>query len=201
MARRPDFPSRVSTPVTGPVRTAPVRTGKASPARRRVDVSDWLGGIRFSGFMAIMLSLVVLAVFVLVPSIGTYLEQRQRIASLQEAVAVSQAEVDRLEAERDRWTDANYIASQARERLYYVKPGEVVYLVDNDIDESLLPMSHGPVSDKVEKTKVDWMTKALRSVTESGLAQSVMVPEGATDTPEPTEPAGESGEQTDLPTP
>ncbi len=194
MARRPDFPSRVSAPTTAPVRMTTARGSKTTNRAKRVDVRDWLGGIRFSGFMAIMLGLVVLAVFVLVPSIGTYLEQRQRIASLQEAVAVSQKEVDRLEAERDRWTDANYIASQARERLYYVKPGEVVYLVDNDLDESLLPLGRGPVSDKVEKTSVNWMTKALRSVTESGLAQSVAVTDEAANTPEP-------GEQTDSPTP
>lgn len=201
MARRPDFPSRGSATPTAPVRVAAERGRRPTGGRHRVDVRDWLGGIRFSGFMAIMLSLVVLAVFVLVPSIGTYLEQRQRIASLQEAVAVSQAEVDRLEAERDRWTDANYIASQARERLYYVKPGEVVYLVDNDLDESLLPHARGPVSDKVQKTSIDWMTKALRSVTESGLAQSVAVPEDGADTPDPATPVPESGEQTGSPSP
>lgn len=190
MPRRPDFPSRVSTPAR-----ADTSSGyRGTTGTKRVDVRDWLRGIRFSGFMAIMLGLVVLAVFVLVPSISTYLEQRQRIASLQEAVAVSQIEVDRLEAERDRWTDANYIASQARERLYYVKPGEVVYLVDNDLDEALLPIGRGPVSDQVQKTNVDWMTKALRSVTESGLAQSVVPTEDAAITPEP-------GEPTDSPTP
>ena len=48
---------------------------------RRVDVRGWLGGIRLSGFMLIMLGLVVLAVFVLVPTIGTYVGQRQQIAA------------------------------------------------------------------------------------------------------------------------
>ena len=44
--------------------------------RRTVDVREWAGGIRFSAFTAIMLGLVVLAVFVLVPTVGTYLSQR-----------------------------------------------------------------------------------------------------------------------------
>jgi hypothetical protein len=34
-----------------------------------------------------------------------------------------------MEAERDRWQDPVYIRSQARDRLYYVLPGEVSYLV------------------------------------------------------------------------
>ena len=48
--------------------------------RRTVDVREWAGGIRFSAFTAIMLGLVVLAVFVLVPTVGTYLSQRQQVS-------------------------------------------------------------------------------------------------------------------------
>ena len=47
------------------------RTPRVRNARRGVDVRGWLGGIRVSGFMVIMLGLVVLAAFVLVPTIGT----------------------------------------------------------------------------------------------------------------------------------
>ncbi len=67
---------------TAPPSRAPRRRG----ARRPVDVRGWLGGIRLSGFMVIMLGLVVLAAFVLVPTIGTYLDQRQQIAALEAAV-------------------------------------------------------------------------------------------------------------------
>src|SRR5690606_12538886 len=94
----------------------------------------WLGGIRLSGFMVIMLGLVVLAAFVLVPTLGTYIDQRQQIAALEESVELTQAQVAELERERERWNDPAYITTQARERLYYVKPGEIVYLVDDDLD-------------------------------------------------------------------
>lgn len=199
MARRPDLPSRISqhTPKreTATITTQPRATRQV--AANRVDVRGWLGGIRFSGFMAIMLGLVVLAVFVLVPSVGTYLDQRQRIASLQESVALTQAEVDALQEERDRYDDPNFIASQARERLYYVKPGEVVYLVDNDLDANILPLQHGPVSKDVEKTNVNWMSSMLISVTEAGLARS-----GSTEGTAPVEPepVPTPGEQTETPT-
>ena len=140
-------------------------------APRRVDVRGWLGGIRLSGFMLIMMGLVVLAAFVLRPTLGTYLDQRQRIAVLEEAIATDQKQIDGLIAERERWADPAYITTQARERLYYVKPGEVVYLVDNDLDAALQPAERAPVSDTVTTTKSDWMTQLLRSVTSAGVAE------------------------------
>ncbi|PVW06206.1 septum formation initiator [Microbacterium sp. Gd 4-13] len=153
-------------------RVPPSRTsGQGDP---RVDVRAWLGGIRFSGFMVIMLGLVVLAVFTLVPTVGTYVDQRQQIAGLQDAVSLSQSEVDDLEAQRERWTDPAYITTQARERLYYVKPGEVVYLVDDDLPPSALPQDEAPVSEDVEQTRTDWMAQLVRSVTTAGLAQTAV---------------------------
>ncbi|GAA1963616.1 FtsB family cell division protein [Microbacterium aquimaris] len=166
-----------------------------SRTRRPVDVRSWLGGIRLSGFMVIMLGLVVLAAFVLVPTIGTYVEQRQRIAALESAVALAQEDVERLEAQQDRWRDPAFITTQARERLYYVKPGEVVYLVDNDLASADVPQEQAPVSEDVEQTRTDWMTQMVRSVTEAGLAQTV-VP--ASEEPAPETPV--DGDDT-TPTP
>jgi cell division protein FtsB len=137
-----------------------------------VDVRGWLGGIRLSGFMVIMLGLVVLAAFVLVPTVGTYVDQRQQIEALRDAVTLSEQEVADLEAQRERWTDPAYITTQARERLYYVRPGEVVYLVDNDLPASALPQEEGEVSDEVGQTRTDWMSQLVRSVATAGLART-----------------------------
>ncbi|QIG41265.1 septum formation initiator family protein [Microbacterium sp. 4R-513] len=155
--------------------------------------------------MVIMLGLVVLAAFVLVPTIGTYVDQRQQIAALAESVQVSHEEVDDLEAERDRWRDPAFITTQARERLYYVKPGEVVYLVDNDLTPAQLPQDQQPVTDEVEQTRTDWMAQLVRSVTAAGLAQtarevSIGVPdESPAETP--VETPGESPADTPGGTP
>ncbi|WP_241245805.1 septum formation initiator family protein [Microbacterium sp. 4R-513] len=189
----------MTTGAAPPSRTRPVRE------RRQVDVRGWLGGIRLSGFMVIMLGLVVLAAFVLVPTIGTYVDQRQQIAALAESVQVSHEEVDDLEAERDRWRDPAFITTQARERLYYVKPGEVVYLVDNDLTPAQLPQDQQPVTDEVEQTRTDWMAQLVRSVTAAGLAQtarevSIGVPdESPAETP--VETPGESPADTPGGTP
>jgi len=172
---------------TAPPSHTPRRTQtRRRPPRPPVDVRAWLGGIRLSGFMVIMLGLVVLAAFVLVPTVGTYVDQRQQIAALQAAVEVSQDDVADLQAQRDRWADPAYITTQARERLYYVKPGEVVYLVDNDLPAALVPQEQAPVSDQVEQTRTDWMAQFVRSVTEAGIAQTVKAPEVGVPDPVPS---------------
>ncbi|MCC2029494.1 septum formation initiator family protein [Microbacterium sp. YMB-B2] len=164
MTRRPVPPSRAQAASV----QAPTR-----PSRRpQVDVRDWASGIRLSGFMVIMLSLVVLGAWVLVPTLGTYIDQRQKIAALEASVQVSADEIEALEQVRERWDDPAYITTQARERLYYVKPGEVTYLVDNDLDPASLPQEQAPVSDELEERPADWMPQLLRSVAGAGLAQN-----------------------------
>lgn len=146
---------------------------RGSRGGRRVDVRDWVGGIRMSGFMGIMLGLVILAAFVLVPTIGTYIDQRQQIAALTHDVQATQDEITELTTERERWRDEAYIVAQARERLYYRRPGEVVYLVADDLTSDLIEPDQRPVSESVQETRRDWMTQFLRSVTEAGLAKTV----------------------------
>ena len=124
--------------------------------------------------MVIMLGLVVLGAFVLVPSVGTYLDQRAQIAALEQSVKATTEEVAALESERERWSDPAYITTQARERLYYVRPGEVVYLVDNDLPASAIPKEQAAVSKELEETKTDWMAQLVRSVIAAGTAQTVV---------------------------
>lgn len=176
MARRPAPPSpSPAAKGSGPAERTSTRA--ASPTRGhgaapRVDVREWTAGIRLSAFSVIMLSLVVLGAWVLVPTLGTYIDQRQKIAALEASVQVSQDQIAALEAERERWNDPAYITTQARERLYYVKPGEVVYLVDNDLDPSALPREQEPVSDTLEEKPSDWMPQLLRTLVSTGLSDT-----------------------------
>jgi len=170
MARRPAPPS------PSPRAPAAAKTsGRPSTAPARgVDVREWASGIRLSAFSVIMLSLVVLGAWVLVPTLGTFIDQRQKIAALEASIQVSQDQIDALQRERERWSDPAYITTQARERLYYVKPGEVVYLVDNDLDPAALPREQDPVSDTLEEKPADWMPQLLRSLTSAGLSQTAV---------------------------
>ncbi len=123
--------------------------------------------------MVVMLGLVVLAAFVLVPTVGMYVAQRQEIAALERSVARTQDEIAELREQRERWNDPAYVTTQARERLYYVRPGEIVYLIDNDLAAGALPAQEDPVSADVTVTRTDWMTQMLTSVASAGLAESV----------------------------
>jgi cell division protein FtsB len=150
------------------------RPASPSSSARSVDVREWASGIRLSAFAVIMLSLVVLGAWVLVPTLGTYIDQRQKIAAAEEAVQISKDEIAALEREQERWKDPAYITTQARERLYFVKPGEVVYLIDNDLDPADLPPEQQPVSDALEQSEADWMPQLLRSLAAAGLAQTAV---------------------------
>lgn len=171
MARRPVPPPSASRPATADRRRS--GSGRAASSRS-VDVREWASGIRLSGFAVIMLSLVVLGTWVLVPTIGTYLGQKQKIAALEHSVQVTQSQIAELERERERWDDPAYITTQARERLYYIKPGEVVYLVDDDLDPADLPPEQQQVSDELEERPADWMPQLLRGLTSAGLSKTAV---------------------------
>ena len=97
MAKRPDLPSRHSEAPAEDTRGSARRVSKrptsargssartprgaraATGGERTVDVRDWLGGVRLSAFMFIMLGLVILAVLVLLRDQGGEAEaSRQR---------------------------------------------------------------------------------------------------------------------------
>ena len=79
---------------------------------------------------AAMLAVVVcmLAISLAYP-LREYLAQRGDIAQYRAQVAEQQQRVADLEAARDRWKDPAYVEAQARQRLHYVMPGEIAYVV------------------------------------------------------------------------
>lgn len=74
---------------------------------------------------------IVLGTFLVSQDVQTYLDQRRQITEMEESIKLAEQAVADMQAERDRWQDPVYIRSQARDRLYYVLPGEVSYLVMN----------------------------------------------------------------------
>ncbi|MCU1410494.1 MAG: septum formation initiator family protein [Rhodoglobus sp.] len=131
----------------------------------------WLRTIRLSGFTLLMLGLLILAVIVLAPNLRVLIEQRQQIAALQAAVDTAKSSVDGLESDVARWSDPAYIESQARERLFYVFPGDVSYLVVGD-DTGPTTSDGIPISDQIQTTQVDWVRTLLSSVYTAGLTDA-----------------------------
>jgi cell division protein FtsB len=133
--------------------------------------ANWLRGIRLSGFTIMTLAILVLFIVVLAPSLRIWVEQRQEIAALRAEVESAKEALDDLEGERARWDDPSYVETQARERLYYVKPGEFSYLVIDDGATVTMP-SGVPISDELQTTEVDWVKTMLSSVLTAGLTQA-----------------------------
>ncbi|TFB78635.1 septum formation initiator family protein [Cryobacterium sp. TMS1-20-1] len=150
----------------------------------------WLRGIRFSGFSLVMMVILVLAVVILAPSLRTYAEQRQQISQLSRAVADQQDEVDRLTSQRERWNDRTYVTTQARERLFYVLPGDISFLVINDLPVvAPLEADAAPVSTNIQSTKIDWLGSLFASTMTAGLAPQAGAPATLTPaTPETVAP-------------
>ncbi|MGO2660761.1 FtsB family cell division protein [Mycetocola reblochoni] len=163
--------------------------------RRQTGATDqgWLWSLRFSGYSALVFGLVVLAVASLAPNVTQLVAQRQQIAELSRSVTEDRDEVERLKAERERWNDKTFVTSQARDRLYFVKPGEVSFIVINDIDQGALTGTAGDISDEVEAASVQWPSALLGSIVNSGGARTVSEVPGAVPDPDTTEPAPADG--------
>ncbi len=107
------------------------RTGKSEP---KVPVALSQGkllakSLRLNSSWVSVILVVVIGSFLVSPDVEAFLNQRRQIAEMEESIRLAQEQVAQMQEERDRWQDPVYIRSQARDRLYYVLPGEVSYLV------------------------------------------------------------------------
>lgn len=144
-------------------RKIPVRTAAGTSK-----AGTWLGNIRMSGFSVLIISLTVLGVLILAPNLRILVEQRQQIATLQATQNQQKQELTQLEAQRARWDDPAYVRAQARDRLYFVMPGEVSYLVLNDANVEDLKREN--ISTSVQNTSSDWVAGLLGSFLVAGLS-------------------------------
>ncbi|HET9827319.1 MAG TPA: septum formation initiator family protein [Nocardioidaceae bacterium] len=105
-------------------------------------------------------------------SMRAFLHQRHQLATLSATISSSQADVDRLTQERDRWRDPAFVRTVAHQRLGWVLPGEIGFQV---LDEHGRPLSHTdslPAQDSVTgATRPLWWQSAWGSVLAAGRPQ------------------------------
>lgn len=128
---------------------------------------QWMRSMRLSGFSVVMLTLLVIAVIALAPSIRTFVEQQNQLAALRQAVEDRRDAVDDLNGEIARWDDPAYIEAQARDRLVYVYPGDITYLVIDD-GSAVTTDDGAPISTDLQPTQVDWVRALLGTVVQAG---------------------------------
>lgn len=131
----------------------------------------WLRDFRLSGFAVTVLGLLAAAIVILAPGLKTLVEQRQEIARLEQQVADAQDAVDDLTEQIARWDDPAYVEAQARDRLYYVYPGDYAYIIITG-DDVTTTADGLPISGEIQSTQVDWMRALLASFYQAGLTDA-----------------------------
>lgn len=167
------------------------RKTKAKRPSRSLAIS-----LQASGFTATVLALIVTGVVVLSPSLQVLAEQRQQIAQLEAELEATDLEVVRLEDQLERWNDRVFVETQARSRLMFVYPGDITYLVLDDLPDEA-DDSDVIISDEIQLAQPDWRESLFASylvaaTTQAAPAELLETPGDTTLLPAPQSGDGES---------
>ncbi len=130
--------------------------------KSRASAAQVLLNLQASGFVVTFLVLIVAGVVILSPTLRVLAEQQQEIASLEAAFAESEQQVVALEEQRERWKDPAFVETQARERLLFVYPGDITYLVIDD-GEGIEDGGGIEISTGIVESSTDWRESLLAS--------------------------------------
>jgi len=163
-------------------RKAPVSASRKAPASAtRPASAEWMRGMRLNTYTITLLAMIVLGVLTLAPRVQEWFVLRQQVAQAQADVAKARTDVKDMVTERKRWEDPVYIRSQARNRLYYVMPGEVSYLVmdangvnTSDNSGTVGAMladrrNYGQISQTIHETRNNWVDSIMQTVIIAGI--------------------------------
>jgi cell division protein FtsB len=131
----------------------------------------------------VTLGLIVIGFFSVGPQLSEYFTMQTQIAQLQANLDSDKKNLDDIKAEKKRWDDPVFIRAQARDRLFYVVPGEVSYLVldadginTSDTSGTVGAMlakqkNNGEISKNIATTKHNWAASIQQSIIQAGLDQ------------------------------
>jgi cell division protein FtsB len=138
---------------------------------------------RLNSYTLALLAVILIGMFTLAPSIQIWYEQQRQIADYRALVEQAKENLEGMQQERLRWDDEVYIRAQARDRLYFVMPGEVSFLV-MDAEGIDLSDTSGTVgamlaeqrkssgfSLEVLASKKNWVEALLESTLRAGLEE------------------------------
>jgi cell division protein FtsB len=104
----------------------------------------------------------VLLVVLLASPVHRYLGSRSDIATNSQQLHQDQQRLRDLQRQKDRWGDPGYVQQQARKRLQYAMPGDVVYVVVDKGERTEIEKTAGhPVTAARNK---DWSKRLWDSV-------------------------------------
>ena len=141
--------------------------------------------LRLNSVSVSVILVIVLGTYLISPDVQSYLNQRREIVEMEQSIQLAKDAVVDMQAERDRWQDPVYIRSQARDRLYYVLPGEVSYLVmdsegldfsdtSNTLGALLAQQRNADeISLEVSAAKANWVDSLMETLLRSAMETPV----------------------------
>ncbi len=119
---------------------------------------------------ALIAGIILFAIAVtLAPPLQHYFTQKAQINSLENQLADNQAMLEKAKKELLLWDDPEYVASQARARLYFVFPGERQYIVVGN-EEITNNNSEPKVSEQLP-VGIPWYSRLISSITSTNVNQ------------------------------
>jgi hypothetical protein len=112
----------------------------------------------------------ILAVITLFEPVSIWFEQRSRIAELQQQVTSDTEALAEIRANIERWSDPAYIEAQARQRLLYVYPGDISYLIVNDVTVDEIDRTVAPKT--VGATEINWVDALVGSYAAAAVGEN-----------------------------
>ncbi|WP_394215882.1 septum formation initiator family protein [Brachybacterium vulturis] len=138
-------------------------------------------GITITRRTLALVALIVIALAALVPTVNTYVAQRQQLSELQSQVSRQEQQVEALREQVSRWEDPTYVAARARERLLFAMPGETQYRL-TDTSGHDVPLTEAEQAEEAAK-EGEWFSMLWESVEGSSRLTPEDLPDetGATD--------------------
>ena len=131
------------------------RTRSAAPPPRQA----------ITGRALVLGTLVVLLLVLLASPLNRYFGSRSDVQHAAQQLREDQAELARLKAQQQKWSNPAYIQQQARQRLQYAMPGDVVYVVVRPGQRSDIESTSGVVA---QKHPAGWNQKLWQSIQVAG---------------------------------
>ncbi|ERF55217.1 MAG: septum formation initiator family protein [Cutibacterium granulosum] len=164
-------------------------------------------GLSLAARAMIFGAVIFLIVLMVAPSLNVYFDQRSRLQELQQQEADTKSSIAALNDETQRWKDQDFVRTQARSRLGWVKPGEVGYRVIGDDGEVIGTSDQvaGLSANRPKPTPTVWWKSLSQSVTTVDHPPKAKKDEGAvpraSSTPLPGNRGSAAASSTARPTP
>jgi cell division protein FtsL len=139
---------RPRRPRLRPIAAKPATPPRAKPAARLRRRSGEPLGLTRRGLVLALIAFALTAMTIY--PLRQYVTQQKRIEQLQAKQAALDVEIARLEAERARLEDPEYVEQLAREDLQMAKPGEETYVMTGEAP------TERSATDTAERPKRPW---------------------------------------------